>query len=207
MPLNKFYNAESNEFVSGEITIPTYHELTNESINLIVNSYPSINSADRLHLRHQSADYWTETGLNSENKLNYGLIMHDILCMITYKSDQPKVIMELVLSGRISSEESEKLEHEMQAFWNLPETEKWFANHLRILTETAILMPNGEQFRPDRVIFDGNNATIIDYKFGDSESQSHISQVKNYMQLIAHMGYETSGFVCYVSLRKVQSVL
>lgn len=204
--LDKHFNAESIEFRLGESNQPSYTDKPDTSTNLKVSSYPSINSSDRLHLRHQSADYWLVAGLNTENKLNYGLIMHDILRLINYKTDQERVIQELVMSGRISIDESKIVEREMEAFWHLPETENWFANHLRILNETAILMPTGDQFRPDRVVFDGQKATIIDYKFGDKENKSHIVQVKNYMQLIAQMGYETEGFVCYVSLRKVQQV-
>ena len=45
-----------------------------------------------------------------------------------------------------------------------------------------------------------------DYKFGDRESKSYLQQVKEYMDLITEMGYQTSGYVCYVSLRKVEKV-
>jgi hypothetical protein len=75
-----------------------------------------------------------------------------------------------------------------------------------VLNETTILIPTGEQYRPDRVIINGNEATIVDYKFGEKESKNHIQQVKQYMNLIAGMGYQTSGFVCYVSLGKVEKV-
>jgi len=46
----------------------------------------------------------------------------------------------------------------------------------------------------------------VDYKFGDKESKTYLQQVKNYMDLITEMGYQTQGFVCYVSLRKVEKV-
>jgi len=75
-----------------------------------------------------------------------------------------------------------------------------------VLNETTILTPRGEQYRPDRVVINGNKASIVDYKFGDKESKVYIQQVKQYMNLIAEMGYETSGFVCYVSLGKVEKV-
>jgi hypothetical protein len=46
----------------------------------------------------------------------------------------------------------------------------------------------------------------VDYKFGEKESKNYIQQVKQYMILIAGMGYQTNGFVCYVSLGKVEKV-
>ena len=45
-----------------------------------------------------------------------------------------------------------------------------------------------------------------DYKFGDKESKTYLQQVKHYMNLISEMGYQTTGFVCYVTLRKVEKV-
>jgi hypothetical protein len=132
--------------------------------------------------------------------------MHEILCQINHKSDQPKAILNMVRSGRISDEESKTVEAELQLFWNLPETDKWFESDLQVLNETTILIPTGEQYRPDRVVIRGNEATVIDYKFGDKESKTYLQQVKQYMNLIEEMGYQTIGYVCYVSLRKVERV-
>jgi len=205
-PLTEFYKPDAQKFELGAPTRAVYNDKPNTDINKKVSSYPSESSSDRLSIRHQSADYWLNGQQLSDSKLNYGIIMHDILRQITHKSDQPKAIMEMVLSGRISEAESKIVEAEMQHFWNLPETENWFAPHLKVLNETTILTPAKEQYRPDRVIIIGKKATIIDYKFGDKESKKYVQQVEQYMDLITQMGYEATGFVCYVSLRKVQKV-
>ena len=193
-------------FELGEPTQAIYHDQTNTDINEKVTVYPSVSSLNRLHIRHQSLDYLLVNQQLTDSRLNYGIIMHDILRQIKHKVDQPKAILDLVHSGRISEQESQKVEEELQHFWNLPATENWFADDLRVLNETTILIPTGEQYRPDRVVIRGNEATIIDYKFGEKESKTYIQQVKRYMDLIAEMGYQTSGFVCYVSLRKVEKV-
>jgi hypothetical protein len=112
----------------------------------------------------------------------------------------------MVREGRISEEESKAVEEEMQRFWQLPETESWFAEDVRVLNETTILTANGEQYRPDRVIIRAKDASIIDYKFGENESNTYLKQVKQYMNLIEEMGFSASGFVCYVSLGKVEKV-
>jgi ATP-dependent helicase/nuclease subunit A len=112
----------------------------------------------------------------------------------------------MIREGRISEQEGETVVTELEKFWNLTETENWFGSDARVLNETTILIPTGEQYRPDRVVIKGNEATIVDYKFGDKESKTYIQQVKHYMNLITEMGYQTSGFVCYVSLGKVEKV-
>jgi len=205
--LAKVYNGETKKFELGEPMQTFNEDKPNTEINEKVSMYPSVSSSDRLRIRHQSLDYLLENQQLTDSRLNYGLIMHDILKQITNKSDQSKAILDLVRSGRISNDESKTVEEELQHFWNMPETENWFADDARVLNETTILIPNGEQFRPDRVVIRGNEATIVDYKFGDNESKTYLQQVKQYMNLIAEMGYQASGYVCYVSLRKVEKVM
>jgi ATP-dependent exoDNAse (exonuclease V) beta subunit len=201
------FNNETKVFELGEPTKAVYDDLPNTDINEKVTVYPSVSSNDRLHIQHQSLDYLLDSQHLTDSRLNYGIIMHDILRQITLKSDQPKAILDLIHSGRISEEESKTVEEELQHFWNLPETNIWFDDDARILNETTILLPTGEQYRPDRVVIRENEATVVDYKFGEKESKTYIKQVKRYMDLITEMGYRTSGYVCYVSLKKVVSVI
>jgi len=204
--LSNAYNNETKIFELGVAACVSSNEQPTEEINEKVTIYPSVSSNERLHIRHQSLDYLLDKQQLTDSRLNYGIIMHDILRQITRKSDQSKAILELVRSGRISEEESKTVEEELQHFWNLPETEKWFDEDGRILNETTILIPTGEQYRPDRVIIRGMEATVVDYKFGDKENKTYLQQVKRYMDLIAEMGYQTKGYVCYVSLRRVVRV-
>lgn len=206
IPLTNSYNEQEKLFELGEPTQAVYSDKPSTDINEKVNNYPSVSSSDRLRIRHQSLDYLLENQQLTDSRLNYGIIMHDILKQITHKSDQQNAIADLVRSGRISEEESKTVEEELQHFWNMPETESWFSPDARVLNETTILIPTGEQYRPDRVVIRGNEATIVDYKFGDKESKTYLQQVQQYMNLIAEMGYNTSGFVCYVSLKKVERV-
>ena len=206
IPLTNSYNEQEKLFELGEPTQAVYSDKPSTDINEKVNNYPSVSSSDRLRIRHQSLDYLLENQQLTDSRLNYGIIMHDILKQITHKSDQQNAIADLVRSGRISEEESKTVEDELQHFWNMPETESWFSPDARVLNETTILIPTGEQYRPDRVVIRGNEATIVDYKFGDKESKTYLQQVQQYMNLIAEMGYNTSGFVCYVSLKKVERV-
>ncbi len=206
IPLSKAYDGVEKVFSLGESLQPVYKDVVNFAGNEKINEYPSVTSSDRLRIRHQSLDYLLENQHLTDSRLNYGIIMHDILRNITRKNDQTKAINEMIREGRISGEEAGIVEQEMEKFWNLPGAESWFADDVRVLNETTILIPTGEQYRPDRVVIKGNEATIVDYKFGDKESKTYIKQVKQYMDLIAEMGYQTIGFVCYVSLGKVEKV-
>ncbi|HET7733609.1 MAG TPA: 3'-5' exonuclease, partial [Paludibacter sp.] len=166
IPLSKAYDEVSKVFSLGQPTPIIYKDALDSGSNEKINNYPSVSSSDRLRIRHQSLDYLLENQQLTDSRLNYGLIMHDILRNITRKSDQQKAIQGMIREGRINEKESKTVEQEMEKFWNLPGTETWFAEDVRVLNETTILIPTGEQYRPDRVIIKGNEATIVDYKFG-----------------------------------------
>ncbi|HOH55805.1 MAG TPA: hypothetical protein PK903_06825, partial [Paludibacteraceae bacterium] len=161
----------------------------------------------KLQIRHQQTQYLIEEKDLSDSQLNYGIIMHEILRKIVNKTDQDKVLQEFVLSGQISETERKTVEKGLEKFWSLPQSKEWFNGEDRILNESTILSPEGRQHRPDKVIIKDNKATVIDYKFGKKENKFYLSQVKEYIDLIAQMGYQTEGYVCYAELGKVVEVL
>lgn len=204
--LTENFNQENQIYKLGDPTTYTYSESKTDDSNEKLENYPSVSSTNRLQIRHQSLDYWLESQELTDSRLNYGIIMHDILRNITRKSDQSKAIHEMINEGRINENESKTIIREMEKFWALPETSDWFADDVRVLTEATILTPTGDLYRPDRVVFRGKQAIVVDYKFGDKENKTYLQQVKQYMELITGMGYEASGYVCYVSLEKVVEV-
>jgi ATP-dependent exoDNAse (exonuclease V) beta subunit len=207
IPLTDKYHTEERLFELGTPTIPVNKPSDSDFSNEKVSHYPSVKSTDRLRVRHQSLDFLLENQELTDSKLNYGLIMHDILKEIKSKADQQKAIDAMMREGRIDNEKDRKtIEAEFDKFWKLPLVEDWFAPDMRVLNETTILTPGGGQYRPDRVIFRGNEATVIDYKFGEAEKTSYLKQVKQYMNLIAEMGYEVNGYLCYVSIGKIIEV-
>ena len=197
------YFTETNSFEIGKPCQAVYKVKPAETELRQMNDYPIADSRDRLKIKHSSIDYWL-TGQNlTESRLNYGTIMHDILKKIITRSDEEKAIREMVNSGKITEQESEIIRSELTKFWNIPETANWFDEDAKILNETSILLQSGEQYRPDRLIFKGNKALIVDYKFGDEILKSHSRQIANYENIIRLMGYETETYLCYVSLNKV----
>ena len=65
----------------------------------------------------------------------------------------------------------------------------YFAQGLRVKNEEEILLSNGRVLRPDRLIFEENEVTIIDYKTG-LENNTHKKQILEYKTEIENMGYK-----------------
>ena len=56
------------------------------------------------------------------------------------------------------------------------------------MTEATIILPTGAARRPDRVMIDGSQVTVVDFKFGEP-SPRHRQQAADYRQLLLQMGY------------------
>ncbi|MCQ2153923.1 MAG: CRISPR-associated protein Cas4, partial [Bacteroidales bacterium] len=75
--------------------------------------------------------------------------------------------------------------------------------------ETPVIVPGASsavEKRPDRVVISGDNAIVIDYKFG-SANPAYRRQVQEYCDLYRRMGYGVvKGYVWYVREDRVEEV-
>jgi hypothetical protein len=143
---------------------------------------------------------------NLANPLDFGLLMHEILCNIKTIADISNYVSEFIRQGRISPEEGKYIDQELNTFLSQPEVEKWFRPGLKVKNETTILVPGGYKYRPDRIVFDGMDVAVIDYKFGEQELTKHEKQVKTYATLLQEMGYKPESWLYYVKLNKIKAV-
>ena len=88
-----------------------------------------------------------------------------------------------------------------------PEAKEWFNGSYRLYNECTILSAdNDTNRRPDRVMIKGNEAVVVDYKFG-RQNDEHDKQVRRYMELLTKMGYENvKGYLWYVYKNEIKPV-
>lgn len=123
------------------------------------------------------------------NAISYGNLIHEILSKIHTSSDIYKVTDSYVFSGVISTTERENLLILFTKIVNHPVLFQYFKGNNKIYTERELLTDTKEILIPDRLIFDGNLVTIIDYKTGKQE-EKHKYQVNNYAKALEKMQYK-----------------
>jgi len=204
--LSTHYDGEKNEFTLGEETRKNKEDIPATVPTEQITSYRSSSPTGRLRLRNSSTDAWLESQELTDSSLNLGTIMHEVLQNIRTKNDTEAALKNCVREGKINTAEAEKVRQMLDAFWLQPETAEWFAETNTVLNEAVILTHGAKLYRPDRVVINSRKAIVIDYKFGEAEKESHVKQVKNYMQLITEMGYDVSGYLSYITLGKTVKV-
>ena len=142
-----------------------------------------------------------------------GNILHNIFSTIGTKDDIEPALQALEQEGVLYNENitKVKLKEMLANRLNDKKVEEWFSDKWTILNECTILTYdeiNGKtkEYRPDRVLTDGNEVVVIDFKFGIPDSEHH-KQVLKYMSLLADMGYaKIKGYLWYVYSNLIKEV-
>ncbi len=143
----------------------------------------------------------------SENKIKFGTLLHEILALIKNKDNVETVIKRFCTLEKISLDEQKQLTEIINALFKIPFVNDWFNSNNKTLTEIAIIEKNGKVYRPDRVIINEDKVIVIDYKTGQEEIQKHKNQITKYMNLIKEMKYNNiEGYLLYTDLMKVEKV-
>ncbi|OJV44835.1 MAG: hypothetical protein BGO29_07910 [Bacteroidales bacterium 36-12] len=200
------FKSEENTFELGKLSVISQKKSTENQYTDNKNHYPICDFANRLKLKHKIGLFNRDEIDITETPLDYGNLMHEIFCRIQKPMDHQSIIPDFISEGRVTEEESFKISDDIDAFWKLPKVSEWFRDGVEVLNETTILTPEGHHYRPDRIILDGKEATVIDYKFGEQKLQSHNKQVRDYTLLLNSMGYDTKAYLCYVKLQEIIEV-
>jgi ATP-dependent exoDNAse (exonuclease V) beta subunit len=158
-----------------------------------------------LKLRTTSARYFSDepTELTPRSK---GIRMHRLFEEATTSADIFAALDTMVENGELSKSEAAELRQQIEEKLSTTEAGEWFdGSWERIYRERTIVQINPEDTcnveikRPDRVMMRGREAVVVDYKFG-REEESHKEQIRNYMEMLRKMGYDSiKGYVWYVS--------
>jgi ATP-dependent helicase/nuclease subunit A len=136
-----------------------------------------------------------------------GTMLHHIFEQIITSADIEKAVDAQLNGGMLAANEATELKAEIHHLLKQETVCDWFANDVKVLTEAEIVVPGYRNRRPDRVVINDNQITIIDYKFGVPDYDRHTKQVRSYMKLFSQMGYRNIfGYVWYPQRQEVTKV-
>ena len=143
--------------------------------------------------------------------IQLGSILHRVFSTIRTSADIDSALQQLESEGvlyddqltldRVTTMLRKRLEH--------PRVADWFSDRWTLFNECTILSVedgNVVEHRPDRVMTDGHQWIVVDFKFGHPNPEYH-DQVRTYMELLRSMGHQqVSGYLWYVYSNKIESV-
>ena len=146
---------------------------------------------------------FADDALDESDRQRYirkGTVLHQVFSQIATIDDVMPVLQRMEFDGTLYDEDMTKddLLALLRSKFNNPQVKDWFSDKWQIYNECAILTPDGEQ-RPDRVMTDGTQTIVVDFKFGNPHPQ-YADQVRGYMSLLKQMGMpQVKGYLWFVS--------
>ncbi len=174
-------------------------------------------SADVTFMQSNAARDFVEslTDYGGEDTLSYiamGTLFHKVLSAIRTTEDVPEALSRLVIDGVLPGNASaERVRTLLYKRLTDERVADWFSNRWTLFNECSILSydtVNGCVLnkRPDRVMTDGKETIVVDFKFGKPDP-SYLAQVSRYMGLLRSMAFpNVRGYLWYVYSNKIEEV-
>jgi ATP-dependent helicase/DNAse subunit B len=119
--------------------------------------------------------------------------------------DFPVVIRKFILSGLLETEQEEEIKKIIQEVLSHPRLKKYFSKEVRVYNEQEIVF-EGNFYRPDRLVEEGNILTVIDFKTGE-KTPGHKKQMETYVKALQAFGKDVeTKLLVYVSPQSVEIV-
>ena len=143
--------------------------------------------------------------------IQMGSILHQIFSTIRTAADIDGALKRLQLEGVLYDEQvtAEKVADMLRKRLQNARVADWFSDRWTLFNECTILTVedgNVVERRPDRVMTNGKEWVVVDFKFGSPKDEYH-DQVREYMQLLADMGHTNiRGYLWFVYSNKIEEV-
>ena len=154
-----------------------------------------------------------EEDTHNTNYIQLGNILHNLFANIRTEEDIEPRLRELEFEGVLYDDylTPDSIRNRIRKALSSPVVKEWFSNKWTLFNECTILVPEPSthsfsQYRPDRVMEQGDKTIVVDFKFG-TPRREHAEQVRQYMSLIRQMGRpDVKGYLWYVMLDKIEEL-
>lgn len=164
---------------------------------------------------NKSRDFIENNDTENERQtyIKMGNILHNLFSQIRTTADIDGVIRQLEFEGILYDDDitAERMRETLTKRLADQHVADWFSPRWTLFNECSILYIDKEtgvmnERRPDRVITNGREMKVIDFKFGRPRDE-YFTQVRQYMSLLKTMGYKNvSGYLWFVYSNEIVEV-
>lgn len=202
-PSSRSQDAQTTENVFLQTPVP---------VALKVETFPKLTE---FRQSNKSRDFIEGKEDDSDEKsyIRIGNILHAIFSTIRTRDDIPAALARLENDGILYDDgiSKQKLTRLIEQRLTSKAVASWFSDRWKVFNECSILCPHpmtGEVsvYRPDRVMTDGREIIVVDFKFG-TPRPDYVNQVRGYMSILSDMGYpNVKGFLWYIYSNQIEEV-
>ena len=168
--------------------------------------YQSADWQQKIAIRKRGSNLFDKDTPEWKIRVNYGMLVHEILAAVRSEQQVPELLDRYFVEGIISGEERAVLVEQLNLIFSNTLVRSWFNTTADVKTEVPLIAAGDTDKRPDRVLIDGENATVIDFKTG-AENPADKRQVLAYQSLLKEMGFlVVEAYLLYIPQNKAIKV-
>ncbi len=144
--------------------------------------------------------------------IHTGSVLHKVFSTIRTSADVDSALQQLQQEGILYDDHNtlDKITTMLRRRLSHPKVADWFSDRWTLFNECAILTCDDGRVverRPDRVMTDGHEWIVVDFKFGSPKPEYH-DQVREYMDLIRKMtgAADIRGYLWFVYTNQIEEV-
>jgi ATP-dependent exoDNAse (exonuclease V) beta subunit len=135
---------------------------------------------------------------DKEKAMAWGTLFHNFMAQIDSQTDIVNAVELFASKHSIKEDQLNILKLKVQALVSHPKLKLFFSHEKEVKNEAEIITENGLILRPDRLVFQGNEVAILDYKTG-KPGEKDKKQVRLYGKALREMGFEvTHEVIIYI---------
>ena len=182
---NQLWNGDLNDYFFGNSTRVNFTK--NEEKPTLFQEACISNSwkTHAISIVTNSSLLWdTEQG----KSIVYGNLIHEILSKINTSNDLQAVVNQYVFKGIIANDQKKYVSQLLEDVIFHPLLRDYYNQNNDVFCEREIVASDGSIIIPDRLIFDNQNVTILDYKTGKADKKYH-QQINQYAAVLSDLNY------------------
>lgn len=173
-----------------------------------VSTFQTHSPAEKIAVRYSHQRYDEESSGEQLAPRDYGIVLHRAMEQASSKEDIEHRLQLLATDGVISAEEVTLVQEKIEQMMSEGNVSEWFDGTWESIKAEREIIYRGRSWRPDRVMVRGDEAVVVDYKFGMGTPASHRRQIELYTDLLRQMGYtKVSGYLWYISMERIEQVV
>jgi ATP-dependent helicase/nuclease subunit A len=149
---------------------------------------------ERLKIKQHANNVFDFETQQKQRQVNKKL--HYALSRITFAPEVEQVLRQMVYEGVISERDKPALEQLLQHVVKHPKMQYYFSNKVAIEQEKEVLDARAYLYKPDRIVFDGEQVVLIEFKSPPQEPE-HRNRLDLYAVRFRQLGYKNVKCVLY----------
>ncbi len=176
------------------------------SIPILAEEFISESWRERIRINRRFRKFWGSDSSTKRKNITTGTLMAEVLRRLTKENEVPLILNSIQEEGLIDETHKSTLRKLIDGLMKETPFKEWFAQETSIRHNREIILPNGGAYRPDRLILNDKDATVINFVDVDI-SPTSLESMGSYAKALESMGYgPVRAFVVFLPGGNMQLV-